>query len=858
MPQCVPDVVNMPPCSSNANGQCKLNYCVGSNPQQEFVNACTPASPSTQIEPHTVAHPREAAAREHARSTTCSEFESDTSTVAPASDDAPLLQADRNGQQAKQRAKTKRRSLRRGGTFQILFGNITTLSPKALHFLQYDTSDAILAVETHWSPASDPRGGQIIRKWSSQDRHLVIAPPQNSLTSASGSYGGALASVKRALQFQPLLDSQRLTGIRASAWVSQNPYLVGFQMGLRNGVDLLCFGCYHRDGMQLELLNEVARITRNGALPFLLVGDFNDVRGVVEASGWLQQTFSTVIGPTAATCTSGRCIDYVIASNSILPIVHSVKIDWSIPFSPHAALRITISRDTAKLRELKVVKPKPLPRTFMTHDDSDSDTQRQWATAKDAARRSTMHHSYDERSLQFWCLAMEFWTLARDGVDIHDDSAVRRFVGRCRTPRYIMSFAVERKRGPIATCTVPSGYNAQCRVAAIFHNVAKRLTGRVRSSAWRDALARLLTQQSDLLNYFWNELGSRSGEFLKRTAAIISFDQKLPPWHLSSFVSYADGIEKRMAAASDAAGKQSWRNWVSKALKKGASAAHRFCTIDQKPVEHPPRAISGSFASTQVASDATKEWSTHWHAYRPEAAHSARLAIDQLRQQVLSTGAAQQAAKLFTTQAIRRTARIFPKRTAIGPDGIDFSLIAALPDCLLDDLAHILQAIIGDCKWQQEQLESWMVLLPKRIGGYRTIAIMTSMARICMRILCGDVRVWDKQAAVTGDTAAPQVQPAIAIARRSAASEAAVLLGRKVVRILWDVSKFFDSIPIDRLIDDVKEHGLPIAAACMALQLHTADRRLRIGTGHGELITDIGRSIIAGCSSERAWRGHSC
>ena len=238
-----------------------------------------------------------------------------------------------------------------------------------------------------------------------------------------------------------------------------------------------------------------------------------------------------------------------------------------------------------------------------------------------------------------------------------------------------------------------------------------------------------------------------------------------------------------------------------------------------------------------------------WQADNEHMAKESRKAIAELRSEAIRTGSAEEASKLFTADAIRTVARAFPKRTAIGADCLDFTIVGALPHLILSDLAKVLKKLVTDCTWQHEQLESWMCLLPKRLGGYRTIAIMTSVARICMKILCTSVRSWDKLASSPGDTAAPGVQPLVAVAARAANAEAATLVGRKVLRILWDVEQLFDSIPIPRLIEDVRRHGFPLAAAAMALQLHTADRRLRIGAGHGPLVCNIGRSILAGCSS---------
>ena len=120
----------------------------------------------------------------------------------------------------------------------------------------------------------------------------------------------------------------------------------------------MIFAAYHRNGVQLDILQEISRITRNGSLPFILVADFNDEHVALENTGWLNDVKAVIIGPYEGTCKSskaqspdGRCIDYVVASGSVAPLIRGVTVDWCVLFSPHFALIISMSRDTSKLVE---------------------------------------------------------------------------------------------------------------------------------------------------------------------------------------------------------------------------------------------------------------------------------------------------------------------------------------------------------------------------------------------------------------------------------------------------------------------------------------------------------------------------
>ena len=51
-------------------------------------------------------------------------------------------------------------------------------------------------------------------------------------------------------------------------------------------------------------------------------------------------------------------------SRQALGIFQALDISWQVPFAPHAALTLHLSRDPRLLFETKARKPTPLPRDF--------------------------------------------------------------------------------------------------------------------------------------------------------------------------------------------------------------------------------------------------------------------------------------------------------------------------------------------------------------------------------------------------------------------------------------------------------------------------------------------------------------
>ena len=207
-----------------------------------------------------------------------------------------------------------------------------------------------------------------------------------------------------------------------------------------------------------------------------------------------------------------------------------------------------------------------------------------------------------------WCLAMEIWAARRAGVDVADVDCLKPYVGRGKAPKYKFALSVDPRQGPINACVLPAGYNAQSRVAATFAMLARRLQKQPRSEVWADSLSSLLASTSNLVGYFWQAIDCSAIFLILASKAIQAARRQLPAWHLSSFASFAEGIETKLVRESVATGKKSWQDWAASALKGGAGAAHRFCKAEQTPVPHVPRAqATGSFCQAEVAAEATVE-----------------------------------------------------------------------------------------------------------------------------------------------------------------------------------------------------------------------------------------------------------
>ena len=120
-----------------------------------------------------------------------------------------------------------------------------------------------------------------------------------SRAAAIDAKGGAAALVRSNLHQKP--PEQDIQG--ECWWLSPTPNLVAKSVGLQ-GTEVLVMGSYHRDK---RVLDTAAVMTKNGALPFLLLGDFNDAPENPFFTSWACSIGAAVVVPNGgATCNPSR------------------------------------------------------------------------------------------------------------------------------------------------------------------------------------------------------------------------------------------------------------------------------------------------------------------------------------------------------------------------------------------------------------------------------------------------------------------------------------------------------------------------------------------------------------------------
>ena len=290
-------------------------------------------------------------------------------------------------------------------------------------------------------------------------------------------------------------------------------------------------------------------------------------------------------------------------------------------------------------------------------------------------------------------------------------------------------------------------------------------------------------------------------------------------------------------------------------LDCGAGKAHRWTNAPNQPILLPSTTKAGKFDPQTLAQETAQDWGPKWGAGNTPLEAEAHAAHNELR-------ALAQALKhpnleeLMNEHTIKAAACSFKASTSLGVDNMPFRHIADSGSPALKELALLLRTAATEMALPHQTLLNIMVMLPKKLGGHRTIALCPTYTRLLLALLKGEFRQWDAEASkIPGvtDTAAPGVHAQLVTIQRAAQIEAAHLLGETTILILWDVKQFYASIKIPQLVKDIKDTQMPYLASTLAIQGHMAPRALQVQEALSTTIGHLSNSILEGCTSSTSF-----
>ena len=257
---------------------------------------------------------------------------------------------------------------------------------------------------------------------------------------------------------------------------------------------------------------------------------------------------------------------------------------------------------------------------------------------------------------------------------------------------------------------------------------------------------------------------------------------------------------------------------------------------------HPTRYITDTSAILKYHSEV---WSRHWKVGDPQLTSGLQQTIREAYDTWLDTPGAVR--KAFTAEGIKTAARNFRRNTSIGTDSWTLTELIKMPEVALTELGKLLSDIQFQAIPPLQAMTNIMATLPKKDGGTRTVAIASTVYRLLMELDNQEVAAFEAAEAFECDSAKAGSSAIVAAEDRALETELAKAEGQHVLVVLWDFTKFFDTINVQVLFEEAAKLGFPLRQLLLSTIVHHSPRRLKLGATIGDAISNLGRSILAGC-----------
>ena len=457
------------------------------------------------------------------------------------------------------------------------------------------------------------------------------------------------------------------------------------------------------------------------------------------------------------------------------------------------------------------------------------------------------------RRLAVWSRTQELALCVRNLVGAKD---VKGFLGRGCFPKIVRKSLDDHPdvaQTP-ATKRADQGGRLRSGLAAIIAAVKRRTEGSVE---------RLVLAALKLLDEDWGKLTTatslggaicnRAQRVIDAAAVATATEGELGPL-LQEAARLMDtlGVMVRRAAKECAAdARASFREWVEKAIAKGARLAHAHIKLRNGETALPnPFVLDGKlFQSIDDAVDCrSQQWADTWS----KGSHSAPLARRKLLA-LLDRVRKQDRTLLEDEDILAGLSRLAPSR-AVGSDATELPVIQKASPLALKEYAGIVREAQRVLAWPVQTRWSKMRSLPKPAGGDRAIALTSSFYAVYGAAKKPELELWRTSRAGFWDTALKGCSSLRAAVSRIVTAEVAAHRGELAIAAFGDFRAFYDSVEWDVLIDSCVQLDFPLELLGMSLLAYMAPRRFMLGNAIGcEIFPNC--SVLAGCWGGSMWPG---
>jgi hypothetical protein len=311
------------------------------------------------------------------------------------------------------------------------------------------------------------------------------------------------------------------------------------------------------------------------------------------------------------------------------------------------------------------------------------------------------------------------------------------------------------------------------------------------------------------------------------------------------FGTYLEAISQQVAYEQQA----SFSKWLMQATTAGASMAHGFVKqtlLDKQEMQQDGQVLLQQLHGITVddrMQSRVQEWMPRWVA--TEDPQLLQAAWEDLKQAARK----QEPFPPVSNGQLKATLKKAPTWKGLGCDQWQLRLWASLPPEAMDMLKSIVNGIEQSLLWPLQCLLTYIALIDKPDGGERPIGLTASLYKLVLNLRTTQFCEWEDGYVEFWDSAVKGSSPLQAAISRALSAEVATWVGLQSAGIYWDMTKFFDSILISKLIPLALQAGFPPRILYLAMQVHQGYRRFKEGNAVGPIMRPVGKSILAGCKT---------
>ena len=767
----------------------------------------------------------------------------------------------------------------------IFYANISMWSKDAEDYLAQEASHIVTVAEHR---LDEPMFRSTLSKLTFWKRQHYVAYAQRTGLSKWATSGGVAILPRRHLYSKALDDDfveYCCDGATASAAALR---WKGCILRLKS-VSILHIVVYLKTNEELSefnssVLQQVFLAVANFSGPSVVVGDWQMEPSTLASSPWISKLGLRILVPQGASfsCKAGpgRLIDFCVVSNQIYDFLDAF-LDFAVPWTPHAALRISMPYRPRSCMVPKLRLPRPLPALPLNDDKLHTFDPDLWAVSRNIAleyvdkwSRNTgiigatpeMLRGVPEKQVEIsanLCLhatTVEIYAVKSAGVQNH---ATRQYLGRGGLPHVALSPMINRN-------VLESHYSSPgVQFWSKVHTLLRWLLPGTRGHRRIGDLHKPILQLNDLLKQaqtHWRRdarpnapVSAWAGWSEQLTpTAVMSASVGYNAERIQTWVDRAAAQRKKATAIDTSKRKSLFKKWIEDDLKNGAAASHALVKDNATTIFTAPEDAPSTFATWanlwndsgfagnpfSVESSANDvPWSGQLERLVQAACVGSNLGI---LNEAKSIAAKAEIMEDINVKSVRDAATHYPDKKAKGVDSWSTAFLRVLPDEMLQGFADSLNASQLNLVWPIQLLLNLVSLLPKQQGGERPIAKTPILYRLWNVIRAGGVKCWSNNVVGDFDFAASGRSALFSGASRCLANELATLSGQQVASLLWDLAKFFDTIPPEEVVRKGLDLGYPPIDLVMAVSMHIAPRMMVLSGVASAIIVPL-CSILAGC-----------